>query len=137
MTSRIVRVCFFVWIASLTALYYAFPDSHLYTWAAIGYSSAAMILVGIRLHQPARKLPWYLLALALLFFDTGDNLYNLIIAAGHEPTLPGPAAAKAAGVPAVARPAFLRRRRHPQHPDHRGRPRADLSGPGRRALPGG
>ena len=89
MTTRAVRACFGAWIVVLTAIYYAFPDSHLYTWAALGYSSAAMIVVGVRLNRPANKLPWYLLALALVFFNTGDNTYNLIIAAGHEPTFPG------------------------------------------------
>jgi diguanylate cyclase (GGDEF)-like protein/PAS domain S-box-containing protein len=75
----------------LTAVYYAFPGSHLYTWAAIGYASAAMIVLGVRLNKPARKLPWYLIAAALVFFNTGDNLYNLIIAVGGTPDFPGPA----------------------------------------------
>ena len=35
MTSRAARACFGVWIVALTALYYAFPGSHLYTWAAL------------------------------------------------------------------------------------------------------
>jgi diguanylate cyclase (GGDEF)-like protein/PAS domain S-box-containing protein len=89
MTSRAVRACFGGWIVALTSVYYAFPGSHLYTWAALGYSSAGMILLGVRLHQPARKLPWYLLALALVFFNTGDNTYNLIVAFGRKPAFPG------------------------------------------------
>ncbi|HEX5202715.1 MAG TPA: EAL domain-containing protein [Actinoplanes sp.] len=91
MTTRAAQACFGAWIAVLTAVYYAFPGSHLYTWAALGYSGAAMILIGVRLHKPARKLPWYLVAAALVFFNTGDNLYNLILAFGVTPSFPGPA----------------------------------------------
>jgi hypothetical protein len=91
MTTRAAQACFGAWIAVLTAVYYAFPGSHLYTWAALGYSGAAMILIGVRLHKPARKLPWYLVAAALVFFNTGDNLYNLILAFGVTPSFLGPA----------------------------------------------
>jgi diguanylate cyclase (GGDEF)-like protein/PAS domain S-box-containing protein len=89
MTTRAARACFGVWVAALTAIYYAFPDSHLYTWAALGYSSAAMIVLGVRLNRPARKAPWYLIAAALVFFNTGDNTYNLILVLGHTPSFPG------------------------------------------------
>ena len=89
MTSRAARACFAVWIAVLTAIYYAFPDSHLYTWAALGYSSAGAILLGIRLYQPAKRLPWYLIAAALVCFNTGDNLYNVILVLGRTPSFPG------------------------------------------------
>ena len=64
MTTRAARACFGAWIAVLTAVYYAFPGSHLYTWALLGYSSAAMIVLGVRLNKPSRKLPWYLIAAA-------------------------------------------------------------------------
>ena len=89
MTTRAARTCFGAWIAVLTAVYYAFPGSHLYTWALLGYSSAAMIVLGVRLNRPSRTLPWYLIATALVFFTTGDSLYNLIIATGHTPHFPG------------------------------------------------
>jgi diguanylate cyclase (GGDEF)-like protein/PAS domain S-box-containing protein len=89
MTSRAARACFGAWIVVLTAVYYAFPGSHLYTWAALGYSSAAMVLLGIRLNQPTRKLPWYLIAAALAFFTTGDTAYNVILALGRTPDFPG------------------------------------------------
>jgi diguanylate cyclase (GGDEF)-like protein/PAS domain S-box-containing protein len=89
MTTRAARACFGAWILVLTAIYYAFPDSHLYTWAVLGYSSVAMILLGIRLNKPARKAPWYLIAAALFFFNTGDNAYNLILATGRTPSFPG------------------------------------------------
>jgi diguanylate cyclase (GGDEF)-like protein/PAS domain S-box-containing protein len=89
MTTRAARACFGAWILVLTGCYYAFPGSHLYTWAALGYSSVAMILLGVRLNQPARRAPWYLIAAALAFFNTGDNAYNLIVATGHTPSFPG------------------------------------------------
>ncbi|MEU4238485.1 EAL domain-containing protein [Actinoplanes sp. NPDC026619] len=89
MTTRAAQACFAAWIVVLSAVYYTFPGSHLYTWAAIGYSSAAMILLGVRLNKPSRKLPWYLVAAALIVFNTGDNAYNLIILLGRVPAFPG------------------------------------------------
>ncbi|GAA2713285.1 putative bifunctional diguanylate cyclase/phosphodiesterase [Actinoplanes palleronii] len=89
MTTRTARACFGAWILALVVLYYAFPDAHLYTWALLGYSSAAAILVGTRLHRPDRRLPWYLTSAALAFFTTGDTWYNLILAVGRRPGFPG------------------------------------------------
>ncbi|MET0419078.1 MAG: EAL domain-containing protein [Actinoplanes sp.] len=89
MTTRAARALFGAWIVTLTAVYYAFPGGHLYTWALIGYSSAAMIVVGARLNRPARRLPWYLIAAALVSFTSGDTAYNLILATGQEPDFPG------------------------------------------------
>ncbi|MEU4561914.1 EAL domain-containing protein [Actinoplanes sp. NPDC023936] len=90
MSTRAVRACFAAWAVVLTGLYYAFPDAQLYTWAALGYSCAAMVLVGVRLHRPARRLPWYLISISLVLFTTGDSLYNLVLAVGGEPGFPGP-----------------------------------------------
>ncbi|SNY45559.1 putative bifunctional diguanylate cyclase/phosphodiesterase [Paractinoplanes atraurantiacus] len=89
MTTRAARVGFCAWIVALTALYYAFPGGHLYTWALIGYSSAAMVLLGARLNRPEHRLPWYLISAALAFFTTGDTWYNLILALGRTPRFPG------------------------------------------------
>jgi diguanylate cyclase (GGDEF)-like protein/PAS domain S-box-containing protein len=89
MTTRAARACFGAWILTLSAVYYVFPGSHLYSWAALGYSSAAVILAGVRINKPARKAPWYLIAAALAFFTTGDTTYNVILAAGHTPSFPG------------------------------------------------
>lgn len=89
MTTRAARVGFCAWILALTAVYYAFPASHLCTWALIGYSSAAMVLLGVRLHRPEHRLPWYLIAAALATFTTGDTWYNLILVLGREPRFPG------------------------------------------------
>ena len=89
MTTRTARACFGAWTLALIVLYYAFPDGHLYTWALLGYSSAAAVLVGVRLHRPERRLPWYLISVALAFFTTGDTWHNLIRALGREPRFPG------------------------------------------------
>ncbi|GID27962.1 putative bifunctional diguanylate cyclase/phosphodiesterase [Paractinoplanes brasiliensis] len=91
MTTRAVRAAFGAWIVALSAIYYAFPGAHLVTWALLGYSCAAMVLVGVRLNRPARRLPWYLISAALVFFTTGDTVYNLILFLGREPVFPGPA----------------------------------------------
>ncbi|NMO52786.1 EAL domain-containing protein [Actinoplanes sp. TBRC 11911] len=74
---------------ALSAVYYAAPATHLYTWALIGYSSAAMVVLGVRRHRPARRLPWLLIAAALAFFTSGDTAYNLIVTLGHTPDFPG------------------------------------------------
>ncbi len=89
MSTRTARVVFSLWWLVLITLYYAFPDAHLYTWALLGYSSAAAVLAGVRLHRPAQRLPWYLTSLALAFFTTGDSWYNLLLVLGREPRFPG------------------------------------------------
>ena len=44
---------------------------------AIGLSAAAAILVGLRLHRPGKKAPWYLFAFAQTLFVAGDVIaYN-------------------------------------------------------------
>ncbi|MDI6102213.1 EAL domain-containing protein [Actinoplanes sp. NEAU-A12] len=81
--------CFGAWTLAITGVYYAFPDAHLYSWAALGYSCAIAVLVGVRLHRPQRRLPWYLISASLACFTTGDSAYNLILAMGREPSFPG------------------------------------------------
>src|SRR5690242_10408094 len=51
---------------------FALPSLHILLWSAIGYSSVAAILVGVHLHRPRRRAPWYLLAGAVACFITGD-----------------------------------------------------------------
>ncbi|MFC6565379.1 putative bifunctional diguanylate cyclase/phosphodiesterase [Actinoplanes utahensis] len=73
----------------MAGVYYAVPDQHLYTWAALGYSCAAAVLVGVRLNKPSRRLPWYLISASIALFTTGDSYYNLLLATGGEPGFPG------------------------------------------------
>ena len=90
MTTRIVRACFAIWLAVLTAVYYSWPGLHVFTWTLIGLSGVAAIVAGVRLHRPARSLPWYLLAVALLFFVSGDAISYGQVALGLQAPFPGP-----------------------------------------------
>jgi diguanylate cyclase (GGDEF)-like protein/PAS domain S-box-containing protein len=90
MTTRNIRACFAVWLTVLTALYYGFAGLHVFTWGLLGFSCAAMIVVGVRLHRPARALPWYLIAVALAFFVSGDTIYYTQVALALPAPYPGP-----------------------------------------------
>jgi len=79
-STRAARAGFCGWIAALTTVYYSVPDSHVFTWSTIGLSGAGAILLGVRLNRPSRRLPWLLLALALIVFTTGDTVYNTLLA---------------------------------------------------------
>jgi diguanylate cyclase (GGDEF)-like protein/PAS domain S-box-containing protein len=48
----------------------------LFLWPAIGWSSVAAIVLGVRRHRPDARLAWYLLALGVTTFIVGDNLYT-------------------------------------------------------------
>ena len=89
MSTRAVQACFGVWILAVAGVYYALPEQQLYSWAALGYSCAAAVLVGARRNRPARRLPWYLISAAIALFTTGDSWYNLLVALGHVPGFPG------------------------------------------------
>jgi diguanylate cyclase (GGDEF)-like protein/PAS domain S-box-containing protein len=73
-----LQSCFAGWMVALLASFYCFPAISMYTWAVIGLSAAAGVLVGVRLHQPSRKLPWYLLSGVLASFTAGDTTYNVL-----------------------------------------------------------
>ncbi|WP_127500808.1 putative bifunctional diguanylate cyclase/phosphodiesterase [Actinoplanes solisilvae] len=87
MASLVLRGVFGLWIVALTSYYYLAGDL-LFTWALIGYSCAAMVLVGVHLYRPSRRLPWYLISAALVSFTTGDTYYNAIASRGVEPAFP-------------------------------------------------
>ncbi|GAA3342080.1 hypothetical protein GCM10020358_35780 [Amorphoplanes nipponensis] len=89
MTTRALRAGFAGWLAGLTAVYYAWPGLHVFTWGLIGLSGAAAIVAGVRRHRPARRLPWYLLAAALLFFVGGDTIGYARLALGLDAPFPG------------------------------------------------
>jgi diguanylate cyclase (GGDEF)-like protein/PAS domain S-box-containing protein len=78
MSAARAQSCLAAWIVALCAVFYAFPDFSMYSWAAIGLSATAGVLVGIRLHQPARRLPWYLAAAVIASFTAGDTAYNIL-----------------------------------------------------------
>src|SRR5690242_11201727 len=78
MPSRFAYACFGVWMMALTAAFYTVPKMSAITWAAIGLSGAAAVLLGIRLHRPSRRLPWLLLCGVLVSFTAGDTTYNIL-----------------------------------------------------------
>jgi diguanylate cyclase (GGDEF)-like protein/PAS domain S-box-containing protein len=92
MQMRTAHGRFVVWMLLLTAAFYVFPQFSTYTWAAIGLSGAVAVLVGVRLHQPSRRLPWWLLAGVLVSFTAGDTSYNVLVDYLHEANpFPSPA----------------------------------------------
>ena len=55
----------------------------------LGLSSVVAIVVGIRLHRPATKLPWVLFAVGLTLFIAGDFItYNYNRLFGHDIPFP-------------------------------------------------
>jgi diguanylate cyclase (GGDEF)-like protein/PAS domain S-box-containing protein len=85
MRARIVRACFLAWLTTLTAIYYAWPESHPVTFGAIGVTSGVTVLVGVRMYRPARRLPWYLLSAAILCFAAGDTISFTLASLGEPP----------------------------------------------------
>jgi diguanylate cyclase (GGDEF)-like protein/PAS domain S-box-containing protein len=91
MGSAVARAGVAAWFLVLSAVYYAFPGSHVISWTLIGASAAAAVVIGVRQHRPERPLAWYLIAVALVLFTTGDTWYNMQLAAGlpvPQPALP-------------------------------------------------
>ena len=88
MRARVLRACYVAWLASLTGVYYAWPEAHPFTWGAIGGTGFLAVLVGLRVFRPARKLPWYLLAAALLCFTIGDVMYFTAATTDPDPPFP-------------------------------------------------
>src|SRR3954454_5517696 len=78
MPSRFAYAYFGVWMMALTAAFYTVPQWSTFTWAGIGISGAAAVLLGIRLHRPSRRLPWMLLSGVLISFTAGDTTYNIL-----------------------------------------------------------
>ncbi len=78
MSAQRMQACFGAWILTLTVVFYALPQFSMYSWATIGLSAAAAVLVGIRVHQPSRRLPWLLLSAVLVSFTLGDTTYNVL-----------------------------------------------------------
>ncbi|MEV8503628.1 EAL domain-containing protein [Actinoplanes sp. NPDC051475] len=90
MTTRFARACCTAWMILLAGVFYAWPATHMYSWAAIGLSGVAGILLGVRVHRPAQRLPWYLIATALLFFVSGDTIYFVQTTYDLGAPFPGP-----------------------------------------------
>jgi diguanylate cyclase (GGDEF)-like protein/PAS domain S-box-containing protein len=64
-------------MAPITVAYLAGPLNHGPVFNAIGFGACIAIVVGVRTHKPAARLPWYLIALGTAFLAAGDVLaYN-------------------------------------------------------------
>ncbi|WP_306801468.1 bifunctional diguanylate cyclase/phosphodiesterase [Streptomyces sp. T12] len=64
-------------VGALTGLYMTIPDLRTPLWAVIGLAGAAAVVVGVHLHRPAHRWPWWVLAAGLLAFAAGDTYYNV------------------------------------------------------------
>ncbi|MEV1285735.1 EAL domain-containing protein [Micromonospora sp. NPDC049679] len=77
MSTRKILVGYAVLIGVLAAGVFVAPHWAAATWAAIGLTSAGGIALGVRRHGPARRSPWWLIAVAILAFAAGDTVYAL------------------------------------------------------------
>ncbi|MFD3532442.1 aminotransferase class I/II-fold pyridoxal phosphate-dependent enzyme [Streptomyces sp. NPDC058664] len=95
-TGRLRRwvLLYLLTVALLTVAYLKFPARHTILWALIGLVGVVAILVGVRLHRPARRWPWLVLAAANLTFVGGDTAYNAL-EAFYGQTRPFPSVADA------------------------------------------
>jgi diguanylate cyclase (GGDEF)-like protein/PAS domain S-box-containing protein len=75
--ARRLLITFWIWIAVLACAYFLIGHS-VVVWAGIGLSSAAAVIVGVTLHKPRRRLPWLLLAVALVLLTAGDTTYLVL-----------------------------------------------------------
>jgi diguanylate cyclase (GGDEF)-like protein/PAS domain S-box-containing protein len=64
-------VAYTVAMIVFAALYFTLPPHWLW-WAALGVTSAGAVLVGVARNRPRRRLPWLLLAGAVLALTAGD-----------------------------------------------------------------
>nr|WP_244376336.1 aminotransferase class I/II-fold pyridoxal phosphate-dependent enzyme [Streptomyces ficellus] len=71
-------VLYVLFVIPLTVVYLTVPARHTSAWAMIGLAGVAAILIGIRIHRPARRWPWLMLAAANLTFTAGDTTYNIL-----------------------------------------------------------
>ena len=88
MRARVWRACYVAWLAVLTTICYVRPESHPFTWGAIGLTSGLAVLLGVRRHHPARPMPWFLLSAAIISFAAGDTIAFTMALVGPEPPVP-------------------------------------------------
>ena len=106
---------------ALTALGYSAvpPIRQVATFAAIGSTAVAAVLVGVVLHRPRRGSPWYLIAAGLALFVLGDAISGGQAGAAPQPPTGGDLLSIAAYLLLAAGLLMLFRRRNP-HPDREG-----------------
>ena len=62
-----------------------------FVYDAYGFSSAAAILVGIRINRPEKRGPWLAFAVGMALFAVGDVFFNVYSLVGH--SVPKPSVA--------------------------------------------
>jgi diguanylate cyclase (GGDEF)-like protein/PAS domain S-box-containing protein len=75
---RIVIALYCAYMLVLAAAFYAFPDQHLLLWSALALSSAGGIAAGVLVHRPPHPVAWWLVAVAVTTFATGDTTFNVL-----------------------------------------------------------
>lgn len=65
-------------VAALSAAYMTLPVLRAPLWALIGLGGGTAVLVGVHVHRPAHRWPWWVLASGLLAFAAGDTYYNVV-----------------------------------------------------------
>jgi diguanylate cyclase (GGDEF)-like protein/PAS domain S-box-containing protein len=75
--------------SALSVAYFLLPaaPAKLVMWPAIGWTSVAAIILGVRLHRPDARTAWYLLAAGVATFVIGDNLYSVRLYVEHAEAL--------------------------------------------------
>jgi diguanylate cyclase (GGDEF)-like protein/PAS domain S-box-containing protein len=77
-------VLYLMWASGLSIAYFSSPGRSPLLWASLGLSSVLALVVGIRRFRPERRLPWYLLAAAVMSFAAGDLVDNLLTSVSHQ-----------------------------------------------------
>jgi diguanylate cyclase (GGDEF)-like protein/PAS domain S-box-containing protein len=109
---------YLVLMAPVSVAYLAGPLNHGPVFNVIGFSAIVAIVVGVRMHRPASRAAWYLIALGQALFVSGDVLaYNYHALFGA--TLPFPSVADPVYIAVypvtVAGLLLMARRRNPGH----------------------
>ncbi|WP_241837521.1 putative bifunctional diguanylate cyclase/phosphodiesterase [Streptomyces sp. CB02115] len=76
--ARALMAGYVLLVAGLTTGYLMWPAARAPLWALIGLAGGTAVLVGVRVHRPRCRWPWWVLAAALLLFAAGDTYYNVM-----------------------------------------------------------
>jgi diguanylate cyclase (GGDEF)-like protein/PAS domain S-box-containing protein len=71
-------------MAILTVANFLLPSQHVFIWTAIGLSSVAAVGFGTWHNAPRHRLPWILLAAAIMCLILGDLTADLLIRVFHQ-----------------------------------------------------
>ncbi|MFE3375167.1 putative bifunctional diguanylate cyclase/phosphodiesterase [Streptomyces anulatus] len=76
--TRALMAGYVLLVVGLTTGYLMWPAAQAPLWALIGLAGGTAVLVGVRVHRPECRWPWWVLAAALLLFAAGDTYYNVM-----------------------------------------------------------